>query len=301
MDEMEKRRLARRKERRRREQRRRRIIFFTVVGILFIALVFFAVKTIKGKNTEPVTEENNVSETNVAESTETVVNDVLYPMPPETVSDLLKAVDKQDGIKTCYLTFDDGPTTSVTPRILDILRRYNVKATFFTVGSLLEANPDIARREYEEGHFLANHSYAHNYSKLYADSTAFMNEINATSALIKNIVGREDYPMVFRFPGGGYNAGSYGEAKQTYKTVLESNGIRYCDWNALNGDAEGGSPTAAQLVERVKKTTKGKEDVVILMHDAAAKKTTAEALPEVIEYLLAEGYTFKRLDKAPRA
>ena len=71
---------------------------------------------------------------------EQILNEYVYPPAPEVTADLLVAADIADGIKTCYLTFDDGPTESVTPRILDILRKYNAKATFFTVGSLLEAN-----------------------------------------------------------------------------------------------------------------------------------------------------------------
>lgn len=203
----------------------------------------------------------------------------------------------EDGEKVAYLTFDDGPTLTVTPKILDTLRRYNVKATFFQVGSLIEENPDMARRVYDEGHLLANHSYAHNYSKLYATEESFITEIEKTYQLIQNVSGNENYPKVFRFPGGGYNAGTWGANKQKYKEVLASKGIRYCDWNALNGDAEGGTQTAAQLLERVKSTAK-KEDIVILMHDAAAKKTTAEALPDIIEYLISQGYAFKRLDEA---
>ena len=105
---------------------------------------------------------------------------------------------------------------------------------------------------------------------------------------------------MFRFPGGGYNAGKHGEAKQTYKKLLKENNIRYCDWNALSGDAEGGTPTKDQLVQRVKKTTSGKEDVVILMHDAAAKSVAADALPEMLQHLIKEGYTFKTLNHAPR-
>ena len=99
------------------------------------------------------------------------------------------------------------------------------------------------------------------------------------------------------FRGGGYDAGSWGANKQTYKEILAEKGIRYCDWNALNGDAEGGTRSAEQLLERVKKTAV-KEDVVILMHDAAAKKTTAESLEAVIQHLIAQGYQFERLDRA---
>ncbi len=226
-----------------------------------------------------------------------LANQVVFPLEPEKPADILQGLNMEDGKKVAYLTFDDGPTMTVTPKILDTLRRYNVKATFFQVGSLIEENPDMARRVYDEGHLLGNHSYAHNYSKLYATEESFMSEIDKTYQLIADIVGNENYPKVFRFPGGGYNAGSWGANKQKYKEVLAQRGIRYCDWNALNGDAEGGTRSAAQLLERVKNTAK-KEDVVILMHDAAAKKTTAEALPSIIEYLISQGYEFKRLDEA---
>lgn len=274
--------------RRRKRQRKRKIRRMTFLIIVFaMALVIiFAVKGIKGTEPKP-------AEPEVVEAVE------VYPPKPETEPRLDSAIMKKDNVKTCYLTFDDGPTLSVTPRILDTLRRYNAKATFFMVGTLIENNKSMARRVYDEGHCLANHSYAHNYSEFYASSESFMNEINKTYELIYEVTGDENYPKIFRFPGGGFNAGSYGEAKQLYKEVLRKNGVRYCDWNALNGDAEGKKRTAEELCERVKKTTSGKEDVVILMHDAAAKSITADALPSVLEYLISEGYVFKTLDEAP--
>lgn len=279
--------IATRRRKRHRKRKIRRMCFFGTVFILAV-IVVIAVHGIKKSNNVTPIDDTAFEET-----------EVVYPQKPETEPKLDTAVLKQDGVKTCYLTFDDGPTLSVTPRILDILRRYNAKATFFMVGTLIENNKSTARRVYDEGHCLANHSYAHNYSEFYASEESFMNEINKTYELIFEVTGDKNYPKVFRFPGGGYNAGSYGEAKQNYKEVLKRNGIRYCDWNALNGDAEGKKRTADELCERVKKTTADKEDVVILMHDAAAKSTTADALPQVLEYLISQGYVFKTLDKAP--
>lgn len=273
-----------RRRKRKRKQIIRRIIFLSLVCAVIIAVAAFAMHAKSKKE----------SDTALRTAAETI-----YPLKPETEANLDAAILKKDNVKTCYLTFDDGPTMSVTPRILDILRRYNVKATFFTVGTLIENNKNIARREYDEGHLLANHSYSHNYSDFYASKENFMSEIDKTYNLIYEITGEKDYPRVFRFPGGGFNAGSHGAAKQEYKTVLKENNIRYCDWNALNGDAEGKSRSAEELVERVKKTTKGKEDVVILMHDAATKSTTADALPYIIEYLMSQGYSFKTLAQAP--
>lgn len=285
MNEFEQRRAARLKERKLKKQRmRKRIAFFLIIAILLTLGIYILA--------------NNNSDSSGLDG-KLIINDVVYPMPPEPTYDLISAINSPDGVKTCYLTFDDGPTNSVTSRILDTLRRYNAKATFFMVGTLIEENADMARRVYDEGHFLANHSYSHNYSDMYADKEAFMKEIDQTNSLICNVTGRKSYTKIFRFPGGGFNSGKHGEAKQSYKITLNENNIRYCDWNALNGDAEGGSPTAEELVARVKSSTSGKEDVVILMHDAAAKSTTADALAEIIEYLLSEGYMFKTLDEAP--
>lgn len=233
---------------------------------------------------------------NTQEDTEFIFNGYIYPQPPEKNADILVDAVKADGEKKAYLTFDDGPNNSVTPEVLDVLRRYNVKATFFLVGSLIEKNPDVARRLYDEGHCLANHSYNHNYDELYADSQAFMTQVKKTEELIKGITCDEYYPKVFRFPGGGYQAGKYGEAKQEYKTAISETGYRYCDWNSLTGDAESKSPSADSIIERLKKTADGKEDIVILMHDAIAKKITAQTLPQVLEYLISQGYSFDTLD-----
>jgi len=270
-----------------REQLKRRIIFFSLL-ILLLAIIVAAV--VRRPFTSEPSPSTVPSEINVAELQ-------LYPQPPVKNPDLLQAMKVTDGIRACYLTFDDGPTNSVTPRILDTLRRYQIRATFFTVGSLLDANPDIARRLWEEGHCIANHSYAHSYSKLYADPTSFMNEINKTFDLIQNISGKPLTNKIFRFPGGGFDSGYWGPTKQTYKQLLSENQISYCDWNALNGDSETSELLLPeQLLERVKKTTKA-EDVVILMHDAAAKTTTADSLPAVLDYLIGQGFVFRGLDE----
>ncbi len=214
-------------------------------------------------------------------------------------TNLLDSVKNADGVKTAYLTFDDGPTKSVTPRILDTLRKYNIKATFFEIGSGIESNPDMARRVYDEGHLIANHSYAHNYGELYASEESFSAEVLKTESLIKSVTGQETIFKLFRFPGGGFKSSKdrWSDNKQKYKDWLKDNGYVYCDWNSLNGDAEGGAKTKDQLIEGVKSSIGSQEDVVILMHDAAAKSTTADALPEICEYLISQGFEFRRLDE----
>ncbi len=214
-------------------------------------------------------------------------------------NDLLKiAIDAQGTEeKVCYLTFDDGPTTTVTPTVLDVLKQYDVKATFFMLGRMIEKNPDIAKRVYDEGHLLANHSYSHVYKDLYATGESFIAEIEKVESLIRDVTGEEPFKLI-RFPGGSHNAGAYAAEKQQYKLLLQEKGYYFADWNALNGDAEGGARSATQLVERLKATATQK-NIVVLMHDAADKKTTAEALPAIIEYLKSQGYMFRRMDEIP--
>ncbi len=218
------------------------------------------------------------------------------PTPKENnnITEFIESTNSEN--KVCYLTFDDGPNKSVTPLILDILRRYNIKATFFQVGTLIEENIDISKRVYEEGHLIGNHSYDHTYNKLYANHQSFMEEFNKCAELIKEVTG-DDYFPVMRLPGGSYRTGTYGDIKQELKVLLAENDIYHCDWNALSGDAEGSPKTKEQLLERIKSSSKGKNKIVVLMHDASSKKQTAEALPAIIEYLISENYHFSRLDE----
>lgn len=316
IEELKNRRLARQK---RQKRRNRRIMFLFVVAIVIILAIVLAVKGITNvvihsspaptATPIPIVDESGepVATQTPEESETTPIEDAENPTDaPEPTSALPQAEEQNDILKflestasekkVCYLTFDDGPTTSITPKILDTLRKYDIKATFFEVGSLIKANPDMARRVYEEGHLIAGHSYSHTYSKLYATADSFTEEIKNCEEQIKSIVGNDFFPLI-RFPGGSYNAGTYGERKQQYKEVLAQMGYYHTDWNCLNGDAEGGSKSVEQLIERVKSTSKNKNQIVVLMHDAANKKNTAEALPQIIEYLIAEGYSFARLDK----
>lgn len=233
-------------------------------------------------------------EITLIESTKTTYNSL--PDPKEQ-ADIIECFESSNSDKkVCYLTFDDGPNKTITTQILDILRRYNIKATFFQVGSLIEENPDVSMRIHEEGHLLGNHSYDHTYEKMYASKNSFMEEFEACAKLIQEIT-KDDYVPIMRLPGGSYNTGTYGEIKQEIIKTLSEKGIYHCNWNALSGDAEGSYKSKAQLVERVKSTSKGKNQVVVLMHDASNKKQTVLALPEIIEYFISEGYTFSRLDK----
>lgn len=221
------------------------------------------------------------------------------PLPSEE-NDLLKIVENSSAEYYAYLTFDDGPTIEVTPKILDVLRKYNIKATFFQVGSRMKQYPDTARRVYEEGHLIASHSNSHDYDEIYATESGFKQEFNDSYERICDVTGEETFKLM-RFPGGSYNAGSYASSKQKYKETLKDMDFYYIDWNTLTGDAEGSKPKNAQeQLEYLKENMPAKgTNIVVLMHDAANKAATAEALPSIIEYLASEGYSFHRLDDIP--
>lgn len=196
--------------------------------------------------------------------------------------------------KRVFLTFDDGPSQAVTPHILDTLKKYDIKATFFVLGSRVNLNPDLIKREYEEGHYIANHSYSHQYSKIYKSSKSVLEEYNKTEKEIQKALQDSNYSSnLFRFPGGSIG-GEYSKIKQQTKKELQKNNIAYLDWNALTNDAAGAN-TKEKIMSNLKQTVSNKNNVVILMHDAPDKILTYETLEDVIKYLKQNGYTFKNM------
>ena len=193
--------------------------------------------------------------------------------------------------KRAFLTFDDGPS-NVTPMILDTLKKENVKATFFVLGKMVEQKPDMVKRMYDEGHFIANHGYSHVYDSIYSSKEAVLDEFNKCNIAVQNAIGDEKYNShLFRFPGGS-SGGKYADLKLQAKELLKQNGIESVDWNALNGDAETNNLSLEFELQRLEETTKGKQSVVILMHDSPLKKVTADSLSQIIAYLRNNGYEF---------
>ena len=138
------------------------------------------------------------------------------------------------------------------------------------LGLKVEANPDLVKREYDEGHYIANHGYSHKYGDIYSSSQAVLDEYNKTNDAIKNALGNENYnTLVFRFPGGS-SGGPYHDIKQEAKELLKQNGIASVDWNALTNDAAGAN-TKEKIMENFYNTVQNKTSIVILMHDASDK------------------------------
>ena len=139
-------------------------------------------------------------------------------------------IGRADETRCVYLTFDDGPSDRVTPRILDTLEREQVKATFFIVGRSAESRRYIIEREHGDGHSVAPHSYTHDYKRIYASPAALLADIEKCNRLIEHITGRRS--NIYRFPGG-----SFGLSEQLVSAVTGA-GYRYVDWNASCGDAD---------------------------------------------------------------
>lgn len=222
-----------------------------------------------------------------------------YAVDAKDVQAMANNTYKGEG-KYVFLTFDDGPSNS-TEKILNTLKDKDVHGTFFVLGSSIEK--DSKRQEYlkeelKSGNAIANHSYSHDFKKLYPGNKLnidyFMDEFNKTNDIMQSILGGEFDCRVLRMPGG-YGTRKYYKdpSLKEFDNTLQENGIINVDWNALDGDAEGKAYSTEEMLNYVKKTSKGKNHVVILMHDAAGKEKTVEILPQIIDYYKNEGYEFK--------
>lgn len=194
--------------------------------------------------------------------------------------------------KIAYLTFDDGPSKVVTPKVLDILKQNNILANFFVVGKHVEEYPELVKQAYEDGHFIANHGYSHNNSKLYKSKQDFINEILETDKEIAKAIGKDSYcSHIFRFPNGSMSKIHYSDKKKALK-YLEEIDYTYIDWNALNNDSMK-KYSNSELISNLKSSIKNKGTIVILMHDTGDVNKTYDVLEESINLIKSEGYEFK--------
>lgn len=187
--------------------------------------------------------------------------------------------ETEDGIRRVYLTFDDGPSI-YTEELLDILAQYDVKATFFVTAKGKEDYGDIYRRIVEEGHTLGMHSYSHEYSNIYASLENFQEDIEK----LRNFLYRETGTVsrFYRFPGGSSNTVSATDIHEFIR-YLNAMDIDYFDWNVSSGDASSVRLGSDEIVDRVVREIPSRRVAVVLMHDAADKHSTVEALPRLIE------------------
>ncbi len=199
-----------------------------------------------------------------------------------------------DGRIRVYLTFDDGPSMN-TEDILDILKKHNIKATFFVNGPASE-NPDLEpmyKRIVDEGNAIGMHSYSHKYNEIYASREAFETDLDKIHSLIYNETGIDT--KLYRFPGGSGNTVSR-LPMEVFAEVLHDRGYEYYDWNIYPGDRTGKSYPKEEIVSGILGNIDEYRSAIILLHDSDNHDSTVEALPEVVEGLLERDVEFCVID-----
>lgn len=197
--------------------------------------------------------------------------------------------------KIAYLTFDDGPSKN-TEKILEILDKYNIKATFFVVGPRYKLKNDLLIKIAKSGHQLAIHSYEHNYDYIYSSKENYIKDFYECFNWIKETTGTA--PTIYRFPGGSSNTiGS----KQLIKSIikdLENKGFTHADWNVDTLDSytkETNKVISNALTSIQRNESNSHYYQTILMHDDINKPASLKALPSLIEKVISKGYHFETL------
>ena len=203
--------------------------------------------------------------------------------------------NKISGQRIAYLTFDDGPSDN-TANILDFLKENNIKATFFVTGH--ENRMDLYKRIVDEGHTLGNHTYGHDYGQIYKSADTFLADVEKLNDLLERATGQRS--KIIRFPGGSNNtvsrhAGGAGIMDVICKEVT-AKGYKFHDWNVDSLDASKTKQSMDIIINSVVGGSQYTDNAMILMHDAPAKTTTVDALPQIVEGLKKQGFIFKAID-----
>lgn len=204
---------------------------------------------------------------------------------------IIKVVDKKDIIipngKTVYLTFDDGPGKD-TNKLLDVLKKYNVKATFFVTKNVKDYK-EVLKREHEEGHTIGLHTWSHSYS-IYRSEKAYFYDLYKIENEVYKITGYK--ANIIRFPGGSSNTISK-DYKKGIMSILtkevEKKGYKYFDWNVYSGDA-GETQNTNKVAKNVIRTLNQGKTNVVLQHDI--HDYSVNAVEKIIQYGLKKGYKF---------
>ena len=275
---------------------KRLILLLTALAILIpIVLVFYLLIKVKvleeqvsilqqtlqagAEKTEETDDANVIKETEhfvEAEQTEAVA------ASQEDMNSVIES-QKTRPIREIYLTFDDGPSKN-TERILDILKKYQVKATFFVVGKEDDASILLYKRIVNEGHTLGMHSYSHDYNEIYASKENYIADLTRLKDYLYEVTGvRCQY---VRFPGGSSNQVSKVEMKELIKYLAEEE-LVYYDWNLSSKDADQRNSKADTIQNNcLSQIEDYSKEVILLFHDGPDKEATAEALPGIIEGIL---------------
>lgn len=291
--------------RRKRVEKLKKIIIFTIFSAIIIPSVFCIILMTKlsgARNQAADLEERLIfleelllnmasSETGTDEILEVIETSIFHTARLEesgrsgSLSEATEISD-ENAERKIYLTFDDGPSSN-TDLILDILKEYDVKATFFVIGKTDENSLNSYRRIVDEGHTLGLHSYSHRYQEIYKSVAAFSEDLSRLQELLYEETGV--WSRYYRFPGGSSNTVSQVDMQELIQYLTDKD-IIYFDWNIASSDAAVGLSTN-QIVNNCLSGIGDKTNGIILLHDTAEKINTVMALPRVIEGILARENT----------
>lgn len=255
------------------------IVSLTVPNILCIIL-FIRMNALE-EELERISErlEESIEYSHYASMENAIVISPALDDDTESSDEILSDSETYPGKKLVYLTFDDGPSKN-TDAILDLLSQYNVKATFFVLAK--ENLDDKYRRIIEEGHTLAIHSYTHKYDEIYASKDSFRQDIDLMKEFLENNFGYHTF--LYRFPGGSSNQVSKVEKDALFQ-VLKEEELDYVDWNVTSQDASVVPLSADKIANNVYEGIEKNQSNIVLLHDAANKSTTVEALSMILDTL----------------
>lgn len=277
-----------------RKKRRKRIkqIIVTFFVIMFLFPIVLSVILLFRMNRLERQVETLISQNGGERHYSTEVPDVVKAEEKEQKEDIVSepAVDVEQ-VKKVYLTFDDGPSEE-TNKVLDILKKKNIKATFFVIGRQDEYSKKIYKRIVKEGHTLGMHSYSHIYKEIYGSSEQFENDFQRISDLLFDVTGvRSAY---YRFPGGSSSTGEL--PMQECCDFLNQQGVTYLDWNVIAANGADENVSKKEMVQSVMDGVSRYDTSIVLLYDSADKKMTAKSLEAIIDALQAGEYEILPID-----
>ena len=280
--------------RKKRVKRIKKIIVGTAIVLLLLPTIMCLFLLVKVHSLEKQIETiTKVSDSGVVKAQEKEVKTTKAPKKASTAEPTIKPTDDTT-TKKVYLTFDDGPG-SQTGKILDILKKNHVKATFFVTGKEDASSKKIYQRIVKEGHTLAMHSYSHIQDVIYDSKEAFEKDLKQINRCLYEATGV--HTKFYRFPGGSSTQNTP-LSIQNFIDVLKKNHYLYLDWNVISPDINNANATKEQVVTGVMQGVDAYDTAVVLMYDVADKPMTVKALPSIIKQIKAKNYELLPVDES---
>lgn len=280
--------------RKKRVKRIKKIIVGTAIVLLLLPTIMCLFLLVKVHSLEKQIETiTKASDSGVVKAQEKEVKTTKAPKKASTAEPTIKPTDDTT-TKKVYLTFDDGPG-SQTGKILDILKKNHVKATFFVTGKEDASSKKIYQRIVKEGHTLAMHSYSHIQDVIYDSKEAFEKDLKQINRCLYEATGV--HTKFYRFPGGSSTQNT-SLSIQNFIDVLKKNHYLYLDWNVISPDINNANATKEQVVTGVMQGVDAYDTAVVLMYDVADKPMTVKALPSIIKQIKAKNYELLPVDES---